>query len=550
MRLRLALVSLSAAAALFVTSGARAQNVRWDADGTKTLTTDGWTIAGVQGDGLTKSADFSTGQADAGTNGVWSINDSDSTRYMRMYRDPVGISSTQGLVMSRVEFVSGGNTNGTFGYSSASGNHSVVVGVRDGAVNIKDAQGNTTTYNGGTSVTVPGGTLSYRIYALRWYYDATPAFRYDLWVSDGSDWSANPSDWTQLVSAGAFSSQSALIDHNGVSRTGLLLGSFGNTTTLWQGKIDYIIWSGRSAEQRPWHFAPTSGGLVDNATPTGDTIPATMFPGLTYSVSVTMQNTGNSYWQSVGEYKLGAVGSDPFAGGRQNMSAGPTVAPGSAYTFEFNMTAPQTEGTYTTDWQMVRELVSWFGGIDAKQVQVTWGASPPAAPIVVSPARGEVLGANRPDLVWEGDPHDAYQVRINTVDNPDSSIVWDSGQVWYSGTVTSTGTAMSGSLTPSTNHYVFVRVHNARGWGAWSAYNQRVFVSGELINDPYLVSGGGLQWWDYVCYNPDRNEYCITWQNGYVIHWRRLDSTGANIGSEMVLSDNSSGHHFSVVCYN
>ncbi|MDO8586619.1 MAG: hypothetical protein Q7T82_06220, partial [Armatimonadota bacterium] len=47
-----------------------------------------------------------------------------------------------------------------------------------------------------------------------------------------------------------------------------------------------------------------------------------------------------------------------------------------------------------------------------------------------------------------------------------------------------------------------------------------------------------------------RNEYCITWQNGYVIHWRRLDSTGANIGSEMVLSDNSSGHHFSVVCYN
>ncbi|MDO8586545.1 MAG: hypothetical protein Q7T82_05850, partial [Armatimonadota bacterium] len=172
----------------------------------------------------------------------------------------------------------------------------------------------------------------------------------------------------------------------------------------------------------------------------------------------------------------------------------------------------------------------------------------PGAPTIIWPTIGAVVESNVPDITWSSGAYTAYQVRIGTTDDPNNGNGWDSGTVWVSGSTG--GSAMSGYLTPQTTYYVFVRLYDASGWGPWSAYGNSFYVNGQFLNDPYLIAGGGLQWWDYVCYNPDRNEYCITWQNGYVIHWRRLDSTGANIGSEMVLSDNSSGHHFSVVCYN
>ena len=72
-----------------------------------------------------------------------------------------------------------------------------------------------------------------------------------------------------------------------------------------------------------------------------------------------------------------------------------------------------------------------------------------------------------------------------------------------------------------------------------------------MINEPYVVAGSGLEWWSDAAYNPARNEYCMTWQNGYVIKWRRLDSTGAVLGSEYALADGvTQGHHCSMVCYN
>ena len=77
-------------------------------------------------------------------------------------------------------------------------------------------------------------------------------------------------------------------------------------------------------------------------------------------------------------------------------------------------------------------------------------------------------------------------------------------------------------------------------------------VHAQYLNDPYVVANsGGPLWWSDAAYNSARNEYCMTWQNGYVIHWRRLDSTGAVLGSEFALADGvTQGHHYSVVCYN
>jgi hypothetical protein len=111
---------------------------------------------------------------------------------------------------------------------------------------------------------------------------------------------------------------------------------------------------------------------TDDAQYVSDTIPATMIPGHTYSVSVTMKNTGTTTWTKAEGYKLGAVGdSDPFAGGRHDLSDSDAIAPGQSRTFSFTMTAPVLESTYTTDWRMVHEGVRWFGDTLTKQVQVT-----------------------------------------------------------------------------------------------------------------------------------------------------------------------------------
>jgi hypothetical protein len=116
----------------------------------------------------------------------------------------------------------------------------------------------------------------------------------------------------------------------------------------------------------------------DNAQYISDTIPAVMTAGVGRSVSVTMKNNSYMTWDST-NYKLGAVDdSDPFAGGRQSIPSGTSVAPGQQYTWTFTMTAPATPGTYTTDWRLVQEYVNWFGDTLAKQVQVV-SPAPPAA---------------------------------------------------------------------------------------------------------------------------------------------------------------------------
>src|SRR5689334_19865057 len=77
-------------------------------------------------------------------------------------------------------------------------------------------------------------------------------------------------------------------------------------------------------------------------------------------------------------------------------------------------------------------------------------------------------------------------------------------------------------------------------------------ANGQYLNEPYVIANtGGPLWWSDAAYNAARNEYGMTWQNGYNIRWRRLDSTGAVLGTENALSDGvTSGHHYSVVCYN
>ncbi|MBN1491185.1 MAG: N-acetylmuramoyl-L-alanine amidase, partial [Phycisphaerae bacterium] len=113
-----------------------------------------------------------------------------------------------------------------------------------------------------------------------------------------------------------------------------------------------------------------------------DTIPSLMDAGQTYSVSITLRNRG-VLWDNPHGFKLGAVDdSDPFTSFNRVDVTG-EARPGNTYTFTFDMTAPGAPGTYTTDWQMVREGVAWFGPIHSEQIEVE-GTGPYDAAALVS----------------------------------------------------------------------------------------------------------------------------------------------------------------------
>ncbi|HXO20813.1 MAG TPA: NBR1-Ig-like domain-containing protein, partial [Thermoanaerobaculia bacterium] len=123
----------------------------------------------------------------------------------------------------------------------------------------------------------------------------------------------------------------------------------------------------------------THTSAVDDARLSTADIPNTMEAGQTIQVSVAMTNAGTTVWTAAQGYKLGAVGdSDPFASPRQLLAAGESIAPGQTRVFTFPYTAPAKSGSYTSDWQMVREGVHFFGATYAKTVTVNAAPAPAA----------------------------------------------------------------------------------------------------------------------------------------------------------------------------
>jgi subtilisin family serine protease len=101
---------------------------------------------------------------------------------------------------------------------------------------------------------------------------------------------------------------------------------------------------------------------VDNAAFVVQDVPITMVAGESRSVSVTMQNTGDTTWTAAAGYKLGSQNPQDnvtWGGGRVALPA--TTPCGTAVTFPFTVTAPSTPGSYNFQWRMVREGVAWFG---------------------------------------------------------------------------------------------------------------------------------------------------------------------------------------------
>ncbi|UTY59245.1 RHS repeat-associated core domain-containing protein [Massilia sp. erpn] len=103
---------------------------------------------------------------------------------------------------------------------------------------------------------------------------------------------------------------------------------------------------------------------VNDAQFVAQNVPAVMTAGQTYSVSVTMKNSGGKNWTAASMHRLGSQApqdNQTWDGGRTLMDNGATVAPGQQYTFTFNVKAPATAGTYNFQRRMVQEAVEWFG---------------------------------------------------------------------------------------------------------------------------------------------------------------------------------------------
>ena len=126
---------------------------------------------------------------------------------------------------------------------------------------------------------------------------------------------------------------------------------------------DHADWAGArlvSASSPP----PTPG---NNAAFVSQSVPTTMTVGQSYSVSVTMRNTGTNTWTSANNHMLGTQnpqdnttwGNTALGFGRVGLPS--SVSPGSQVTFNFTVTAPSTPGTYNFQRRMLQHLVEWFG---------------------------------------------------------------------------------------------------------------------------------------------------------------------------------------------
>lgn len=149
-------------------------------------------------------------------------------------------------------------------------------------------------------------------------------------------------------------------------------------------------------EDNHWHLRQTGEACGPpapyDAVFVSQSVPAAMTAGQSYAVSLAMRNTGTNTWTAAEGYKLGSQNpQDNQTWGFSRVVVPGTVGPGQEVTFNFTLTAPSTAGTYSFQWQMLRESVTWFGQ-QSTPVAVTVGSGggqpPPSGMEADSAIRG------------------------------------------------------------------------------------------------------------------------------------------------------------------
>ncbi|MEA3187951.1 MAG: large repetitive protein [Chthoniobacter sp.] len=112
-----------------------------------------------------------------------------------------------------------------------------------------------------------------------------------------------------------------------------------------------------------------SSGNFNQSAFVSQTVPSEMTAGASYTVSVTMQNTGSSSWSADNMFRLGPQNpQDTRIWGPIRAAMSAPAAPGSHTTFTFVVTAPTAPGIYNFQWRMLQEAVEWFGAFTPNMV--------------------------------------------------------------------------------------------------------------------------------------------------------------------------------------
>jgi hypothetical protein len=115
-----------------------------------------------------------------------------------------------------------------------------------------------------------------------------------------------------------------------------------------------------------------------------------MVAGQSYTVTITMRNSGSNIWKPQGTFSYILGGQSPPNNKtwvNSSRAALPsTVAPGQVADIAFSVKAPTTPGSYDFQWQMIHNWTTgwWFGEMSEKAaVQVV--APPPSPPPTATP---------------------------------------------------------------------------------------------------------------------------------------------------------------------
>lgn len=124
----------------------------------------------------------------------------------------------------------------------------------------------------------------------------------------------------------------------------------------WMGAIDRstIIYANETGYLVPY---------LRNSQFISQRVPQQLVTGEQKSVSITIKNTGSEVWLPEKKgHKLGSQNpEDNRTWGRMRVGIPRPVLPNQTAEFIFDITAPDTPGTYNFQWRMVKEYIEWFG---------------------------------------------------------------------------------------------------------------------------------------------------------------------------------------------
>jgi alkylated DNA repair dioxygenase AlkB len=220
-------------------------------------------------------------------------------------------------------------------------------------------------------------------------------------------------------------------------------------------------------------------------------VPTSMIAGQSYTVSVTMKNTGTTTWTSAGYgYNLGSQtpqDNQTWGTHRAYLPSTATVAPGNEYTYSFTVTAPSAAGTYNFQWRTVHDGVEWFGAYsDNVVVSVTQSSGAVNASSFVSQVVPStmVAGQSYPVSVTMQNTGTVSWTSANLYNlgsqNPQDNQTWGMHRVPVSATVgpgqtTTFNFTVAAPVTPATYNFMWRTVQDPIEW--FGAYTTNVAVT-------------------------------------------------------------------------